>query len=99
MPKITVQPLNLEIECQEGEVLLAVLKRHGVVIKTGCGGVASCAECILKIVEGEKNISEPDFTETRLIGNVFFMTKERLSCQTKVTGDVTIDLASHSVLN
>jgi 2Fe-2S ferredoxin len=99
MPTITVLPINKVLVCEKGDILLAVLKNHGVVVQTKCGGVASCADCIVKIVSGEKNISAPDFRETRLIGNVFFMTKERLSCQTKVLGDIVVHLDRHSELN
>ena len=30
-----------------------------------------------------------------MLGNVFHITKERLSCQTKVTGDAVIDISAH----
>ena len=30
-----------------------------------------------------------------MLGNVFHITKERLACQTKITGDVTIDISHH----
>jgi hypothetical protein len=41
------------------------------------------------------NLAPQTFEELRLLGNVFHITKERLSCQTKIKGDVTIDISAH----
>jgi hypothetical protein len=41
------------------------------------------------------NLSPQTFEELRLLGNVFHITKERLSCQTKLLGDVTLDISAH----
>lgn len=40
-------------------------------------------------------MNPPGFDEIRLLGNVFHITKERLSCQVRVTGSVTIDISAH----
>ncbi|MCY4524226.1 MAG: 2Fe-2S iron-sulfur cluster-binding protein, partial [Halobacteriovoraceae bacterium] len=60
-----------------------------------CGGHASCSECVVKVVKGEENINSPTPEENRLLGSVFHITKERLSCQTKVSGNVTLDISAH----
>jgi hypothetical protein len=64
-------------------------------IKSSCGGMASCGDCVVKIVSGEQFASSPTFAELKLLGNVFHITKERLSCQVKCQGDVTLDLSAH----
>ena len=64
-------------------------------MKSSCGGHASCSDCVIKVRSGESNLTEPTFEEINLLGNVFHITKERLSCQTKVLGDVTIDVSGH----
>ena len=40
-------------------------------------------------------MTPPTFEELRILGNVFHITKERLSCQTRLTGDATIDISAH----
>ena len=73
--------------------LLETLKKHNIYVKSSCGGVASCGDCIVKVLSGADNISPAGFDETKLLGNVFHITGERLSCQSKITGGVTIDVS------
>ena len=94
--KITINPLGKEIETHGDKSLLQVLQAEGVYVKSSCGGHASCSDCILKIVEGKDYVNEPSFEETALLGNVFHITKERLACQCKIVGDVTIDISNHN---
>lgn len=95
MFKLTILPNNEVIEVSGAETLLATLKSSGYEIKSSCGGCASCGDCVIKVKDGEKNLSETTFEERRLLGSVFHITKERLSCQTRINGPVTIDLSSH----
>lgn len=95
MPKIKIFPQNIELDVDEGASLLSSLRKNGLYIKSSCGGVASCSDCIIKVCEGEEFLSAPPFEELSLLGNVFHLTKERLSCQTKISGPVTIDISAH----
>jgi ferredoxin len=83
------------VEVEEGKNLLEALRGQDVYVKSSCGGHATCTDCIIKIVSGEDNLTPPPFEELKLLGNVFHITKERLACQTMVTGDVTIDISKH----
>ena len=83
------------LEVSEDQNLLEAAREAGIYIKSGCGGHASCSDCLVKVTSGEDNINAPSFEETQLIGNVFHITKERLSCQTKITGPVEIDISGH----
>lgn len=92
MPKIMFQPSGVSIDVQDGTSILDASFQAQVKIPTTCGGKASCRLCIVKILEGDKFISQMGFSEQNLLGNVFFITKERLSCQTKVFGDVVVEI-------
>ena len=92
--KVTVNPDGKVIEVNEQDSLFAQLKSNGYNIKSTCGGCASCGKCVIKIVAGDA-LNEPPFVERQLLGNVFHITHERLSCQTYVHGDVTIDISEH----
>jgi len=93
--KCTLWPSGETLELSGEETLLSELKKAGKKIKSSCGGCASCSDCMVIVKSGELNLSPQTFEELRLLGNVFHLTKERLSCQTKLTGDVTIDISHH----
>jgi len=93
--KVTLRPSQKTIEVSEGESLLSVLQKEDVYIKSSCGGQGVCSDCICKVVSGEDHLNSPDFKELKLLGNIFHITKERLLCQTKISGDVIIDISNH----
>lgn len=84
-----------KLQVSEEKSLLEAFREAGIYVKSSCGGVASCSDCLVKVTSGEDNLNSPSFEETKLIGNVFHITKERLSCQTKVNGPVSIDISNH----
>jgi 2Fe-2S ferredoxin len=93
--KVTLWPSGEIFELEGAESLLKELKKVGKNIKSSCGGCATCTDCMIVVKSGESNLSPQTFEELRLLGNVFHITKERLSCQAKVTGEVTLDISSH----
>jgi ferredoxin len=92
MPSVTYLPIDLRVDCQPGESVFHVAKTAGIPIPTACNGQASCGLCRVRIVAGEKEISPMNADEKRHLGNVYFINKMRLSCQTKVAGDVTVEI-------
>lgn len=95
MPKLTLWPSGEVLEVNSTEPLLVQLTKANKKIKSSCGGHATCGDCVLTVKSGEDNLSLMTFEELRLLGNVFHITKERLSCQTKITGDVVVDVSNH----
>ncbi len=93
--KVTCRPEGNVVEIEEGKNLLMALREAGTYVKSSCGGHATCTDCIIKIVSGEDNLTPPPFEELKLLGNVFHITKERLACQTCITGNITIDISKH----
>ena len=93
--KVTLKPEGIVVEVEEGRNLLIALREQNTYIKSSCGGHATCSDCIIKVVSGEDYLTPPPFNELKLLGNVFHITKERLACQTCITGDVTIDISKH----
>jgi ferredoxin len=92
---VRVEGTDSQIQVEEGVNLLQALREQDVYVKSSCGGVASCSDCKIKVVFGEDHLSAPPFEEIKLLGNIFHITKERLACQTTITGDVTLDLSGH----
>ena len=93
--KCTLWPSGEILELKGEKSLLLELKEAGKKIKSSCGGCATCSDCSIIVKTGETHLTAQTFEELRLLGNVFHITKERLSCQTKVTGDVTLDISAH----
>ena len=80
MKKVIIEDENREIELQENETLLDALKNNNIRIKSSCGGYASCSDCIVKINSGGECLNSPTFEEKSHLGNVYFITKERMAC-------------------
>jgi ferredoxin, 2Fe-2S len=93
--KCTLWPSGEVLTLSGEDTLLNQLKKAGKKIKSSCGGCATCTDCMIVVKSGEDNLTPQTFEELRLLGNVFHITKERLSCQTKIKGDVTLDISAH----
>lgn len=82
---------TVDCQAQAGEFLNQVAHRAGIVVQQTCGGVPSCTDCKVVVKQGVDHGFEPALgAELRLMGNVYFITHERLSCQAIVKGDSTV---------
>lgn len=90
--KIKFVPQNIEVEATPEKSLLQIATDNQIEIKSICKGVPSCAECRVRIVEGDSNVLPPNKTELGLIGTNWRIDSRRLSCQVRCFGDVTVDL-------
>lgn len=90
--KIKFIPTGQEIEADPNKSLLQICIENKIEIKSICKGVPSCAECRVRLVEGEHNVMPPSKAELALIGTNYFIDQRRLSCQVRCFGDVTVDL-------
>lgn len=93
MPTITFLPSGARFDCAVGESVFEVGRRNGIAIDTACVGQATCGLCRIKIIAGEDNLPPFSAVEEKHLGNVYYLTKVRLSCQSRVSGDVTVELA------
>jgi uncharacterized 2Fe-2S/4Fe-4S cluster protein (DUF4445 family) len=88
VPKLTVEQLGT-FEVKGGETLLEALRRHGVPVTAGCGGLGLCGLCRVKILQGE--LSPPSTREAELLGQQLEK-GWRLACQAKVLGDAEVEI-------
>lgn len=91
--KIKIVPQNIEIEATPEKTVLQICTDNKIAIKSICKGVPSCAECRIRIIEGENNVMPPTKSELSLIGNSYFLDGRRLSCQVRCFGDITLDFS------
>ena len=87
MATITFQPTGLRVEVQQGESVYEVAWRAGAALASACGAKATCGLCRVKIVAGEQLLTPLTDHDKRHLGNVYFLTKVRLGCQARVSGE------------
>ena len=90
--KIKFLPENVEHDIQPDQSVMKLAHEKGIKIKSVCNGMPSCAECRIKVVDGEHNVLPPSAKELSLIGTGHYIDQRRLSCQMICFGDVTVDL-------
>lgn len=87
-------PDDVVVSCEPGETVFDVGRRHGIAIETACVGRATCGLCRVRVVGGEEHLSALTSHDERHLGNVYHLTKVRLSCQAVIGGgSVTVDVA------
>jgi uncharacterized 2Fe-2S/4Fe-4S cluster protein (DUF4445 family) len=92
VPSVTYLPSGIKIQCDAGDTVFGVASMAKIPITTACGAKATCGLCRVKIVSGEAHLSPINDAEKKHLGNVYFITKMRLSCQTRVAGDVVVEI-------
>lgn len=90
MPKVTID--GTVIECAEGTTLFEAGAKLAAGIETACVGKGTCGLCRVKVLAGAEHLSEYTDEERKHLGNVYHITKVRLSCRTRVSGDVSVEV-------
>jgi ferredoxin len=79
---------EVTVDADPGETIVQAAYRAGVLITQTCGGTPSCTDCRVIVKKGiEDGFEPPEGPEKRLMGNVYFITHERLACQTLLKND------------
>jgi ferredoxin len=83
---------GVEIEAHEGESLFDVGARASAGIDTSCVGKGTCGLCRVKVLAGAEHLNAFTDEERKHLGNVYHLTKVRLACRTRISGDVAIEI-------
>ena len=97
MASVTFLPLNLRVELEPGESVFTAARRSEIGISTACAGKGTCGLCRVKVAGGEEHLGPVSAVEKKHLGNTYYLTKLRLSCQLRPTGDVAIELPALQV--
>ncbi len=76
-----------------GQSIFEVGWKSDVGIQSACVGKGTCGLCRVVIESGEESLSAYNDIEEKHLGNLYHLTKLRLSCQAKVVegaGDITV---------
>jgi 2Fe-2S ferredoxin len=91
MPQIRFVKNLPPITVESGEILMQALLRAGLPVASSCHGDGICARCKILIVEGAENLSQINPAEQILRDRLRIAREVRISCQTRVLGDITVD--------
>ncbi len=95
MPKVTFVMQNGQVqtaEAADGATILSIALDNGIPMEHACGGNGFCTTCMCKVKEGMANLSPRNDREE----NMGIMNDpDRLSCQSEVHGDVTIEVIEY----
>lgn len=94
MAKVRFQPDGREVEVADGTTLFDAGAKAGVMIDTACVGKGTCGLCRVRVLGGGEGLTPYTDEEERHLGNLYHLTKVRLACRTRVTGEVTVELAA-----
>lgn len=93
MPKITFLNGKQTFDVEDGTTILQAAKRHGIPLDHTCGGLGACSTCHVYIRMGMENLSEMTEEEADRLDNAVGVSLEsRLGCQSKVYGDVAVEI-------
>ena len=90
MPKLTILPDNKTFNLEKGSSILQTALDNNIPHVNACGGEGKCTTCRLLVLEGVENCSDETEKEKSLKQKAHTTEEFRLSCQTTITGDVTV---------
>lgn len=73
-----------------GVSLLTAARVLEVELSHYCGGMCSCGTCRVQITAGAENLSRPQGNEELVLGDHRARAGDRLACQARVLGPVTV---------
>ncbi len=107
--KIAFMPSGKRGNFPQGTKILDAARELGVDIDTVCGGRALCGRCQVEFIEGEfakhgisskhSNISARSDAETKFATRKNLGSERRLSCQSRLLGDIVVDVPQESQLH
>ncbi|MBA3393079.1 MAG: (2Fe-2S)-binding protein [Deltaproteobacteria bacterium] len=80
------------VECAVGETLFEAGAKASAAIDTACVGKGTCGLCRVRILTGAEHLNPFTDEERKHLGNVYHLTKVRLSCRSRIAGDVSFEV-------
>lgn len=95
-PEIDFEPIGRRVICAEGETILDVAQRAGIMLTSICGGAGACGRCVIRLMSGQA--SPPNITEELELGSEEVAAGWRLACQTEILGEVRVHIPPESLV-
>ena len=87
--KITFEDISQTVNVPAGTRIIEISEKIGAGVIYGCRE-GDCGTCLMKVVEGMENLSQPSVLEARILKEHLATRDMRLACQAQVLGDVTV---------
>ncbi len=87
--KLTFADVNITATVPAGTRVIEISDKINSGIVYGCRE-GDCGTCLMKVVEGLDNLSQPSVLEARVLKEHLAARDTRLACQAQVLGDVTV---------
>lgn len=94
MPKVTFHYSGQvkTVEAEQGKTVLQIALDNGIPVEHACGGNGFCTTCMCHVKEGMQNLSPRNDREENM---GITEDPDRLSCQSEVKGDVTVEVIEY----
>ena len=80
------------------KTLLRHLHDHRIDWMQACGGKGKCTTCAVQILKGEENLEPKTDAEIKYERMGALQHNERLACQVKIRGDITVRVPEEYIL-
>ena len=87
---VRFEPSGKCIEVEDGTSILEACKQAGMSLNTACEGDFLCGFCKIRVLEGLASLDPPKADEKQMLGALHAKPDERLACQSRIHGDVTV---------
>jgi 2Fe-2S ferredoxin len=100
MVKIVIENLGVKevVTNDVSKSVMAILHTHFIDWMHACGGKGRCTTCKMIVKKGGENLSQPTAAERKYQRDGTLVHGERLACQSKLVGDITIRVPEENKL-
>jgi ferredoxin len=88
MARLRFLPSDVCVEARPGQTLFELGWKEETGIQSACVGKGTCGLCRVIIRQGEEKLTPYNAVEEKHLGNLYHLTKIRLSCQSVIMDDV-----------
>lgn len=92
MPKLTIKTDKKTLDVPQNAAIIDICENDETSILFGCRDGA-CGACLIRVLENPTHLSPMDEQERDFLETMAARPDERLACQCKVLGDVTVEVA------
>lgn len=94
---LIVEPMGIRVAAPKDAQLLAFLRKIGIELPSICGGLGTCGKCVVRVLEGLKNLNALTESEGRLLPSGHLREGYRLACMTRLIGNARIMIPLESL--
>ena len=92
MPILTIKTDKKTLTVEKNSALIDVCEHEDTSILYGCRDGA-CGACMIRVLENPENLSPMEDHEKDFLETMAATAEERLACQCRILGDVTIEVS------